>query len=94
MQTIDECRLLGSRSEGARRAALLEAEDALAEARLERWRLQHRTISDRDQPVPARAPAPVRRLARREARQVKGRPVVGQLEYRRGGTFTIEERPC
>lgn len=92
MQTIEEARLLGSRSEGARRVALLQAEDDLAAARLERWRLQHRSVSDRNQPVPPRAPAPVRRRARRDARTI---PVLGQREYRSfGGTFTIDERPC
>lgn len=89
MQTIDAYRLAGSKAEGARRAALALADDALAEARLERWRSQHRTISDRRERVPARAPAPVRRQAKRALL----RPL-GTLEYRRGGPVTIESSPC
>lgn len=91
MQTIAEARLLGSRSEGARRVELLQAEEDLAAARLEAWRRQHRTISDRGQPESALTPANLRRRAARKAKLI---PVLGQREYRGGGFFTIIERSC
>lgn len=90
MQTLDGFRLAGTTPEHARRSALIEASDALAEARLARWRAQHRTISDRTARVPARPPAPLRKRARREALL---RPVLGMREYRGGGTVTLVEAP-